>query len=50
VFRDGVNASRNPQDYRRLSVEIEAGEPFDVTLAPGGGWVARLERTPPSSP
>ncbi len=50
VFRDGINASRNPQDYRRLSVEIEAGEPFDVTLAPGGGWVARFERMPSSSP
>ena len=44
VFRDGTNAARNPQDYRRLSVEVRAGEPIDLKLAPGGGWVARFDR------
>jgi alpha-glucosidase len=44
VFRDGQNAGRNPQDYRRVVLELEAGEPLEVHLAPGGGWVARLVR------
>ncbi len=44
VFRDGRNAERNPQDYRREMLEMEAGEPLAVHLAPGGGWVARLVR------
>ena len=44
VFRDGQNAARNPQDYRRETLEIEAGESLAVHLAPGGGWVARLVR------
>jgi len=44
VFRDGRNAGRNPQDYRKLTLEFEAGEPLEVHLAPGGGWVARLVR------
>jgi alpha-glucosidase len=44
VFADGQNAGRNPQDYRKVVLEVEAGEPLEVHLAPGGGWVARLVR------
>ncbi len=44
VFRDGRNAARNPEDYRKEMLEIEAGESLVVHLAPGGGWVARLVR------
>jgi alpha-glucosidase len=44
IFRDGRNAGRNPQDYRRVGQQLEAGEPLVIDLAPGGGWVARLER------
>jgi alpha-glucosidase len=44
VFRDGRNADRNPQDYQTVVLEFETGEPLAVHLAPGGGWVARLER------
>ncbi|MBT8477801.1 MAG: glycoside hydrolase family 97 protein [Gemmatimonadetes bacterium] len=44
VFRDGRNAARNPEDYRKELLEIEAGESLAVNLAPGGGWVARLVR------
>jgi alpha-glucosidase len=45
VFADGRNASRNPQDYQRKVIEFEAGESLDIRLAPGGGWVARLQLT-----
>ena len=45
VFRDGRNANRNPQDYQMEAFELEAGEPLELHLAPGGGWVARLRRT-----
>lgn len=44
VFTDGRNADRNPQDYRKVVLEFEAGEPLEVHLAPGGGWVGRLVR------
>jgi len=50
IFRDGRNAGRNPQDYQRVVLDIEVGEPLAVHLAPGGGWVTRLDRKTPESP
>lgn len=44
AFADGPNAHRNPVDYRRHVLEIRPREPLEVRLAPGGGWVARLDR------
>ncbi|MCL7959770.1 MAG: glycoside hydrolase family 97 protein [marine benthic group bacterium] len=44
VFEDGQNAGRNPQDYRQVVLEFEAGEPLEIQMAPGGGWVAKLVR------
>lgn len=44
VFQDGWNAGRNPQDYRRAWRDLQAGDSVEIHLAPGGGWVARLER------
>ena len=44
VFEDGQNAGRNPQDYRKAVLHFEAGEPLEIHMAQGGGWVARLVR------
>jgi alpha-glucosidase len=44
VFEDGLNAERNPEDYRRFEDEVLAGAEVVATLASGGGWVARLTR------
>ena len=38
LWRDGVNAHRNGQDYRKESIKISGGE-IKVHLAPGGGCV-----------
>jgi alpha-glucosidase len=43
VFRDGPNADRNPQDYGRVESSVESTDTLVAELAPGGGWVARLE-------
>jgi alpha-glucosidase len=43
VFRDGPNADRNPQDYARVESSVEPTDTLVAELAPGGGWVARLE-------
>ncbi len=43
VFRDGPNAERNPQDYARVESSVEPTDTLVAELAPGGGWVARLE-------
>ncbi|MBR5034201.1 MAG: glycoside hydrolase family 97 protein [Bacteroidales bacterium] len=38
LWRDGVNAHRNGQDYRKEAVKVSGGE-VKVHLAPGGGCV-----------
>lgn len=38
LWRDGVNAHRNGQDYRKETVKVENGQ-VTVHLAPGGGCV-----------
>lgn len=44
ILRDGPNAARHAEDYRITTGMIEAGEPLEISLAPGGGWVARMKR------
>ncbi|MCK4772195.1 MAG: glycoside hydrolase family 97 protein [Candidatus Latescibacteria bacterium] len=42
IFEDGVNADRNAIDYRRVEKTIMADESLTISLAPGGGWAARI--------
>lgn len=42
IFRDGVNADRKAEDYRRETLRIDASEPLRVHLAPGGGFVVKI--------
>jgi alpha-glucosidase len=39
---DGINAARNPQDYRLNKSEITRKDTLTVKLAPGGGFIARI--------
>lgn len=49
-FMDGVNADRDPQDYARVVSDMERPDTLVVQLAPGGGWVARLEPREATTP
>ena len=42
IFKDGINADRNANDYKREVVEITSYTRMKVSMAPGGGWAARL--------
>ena len=42
VFRDGINADIRAIDYKHEIIEVEGGEILNVSLAPGGGWVAKI--------
>ena len=44
VFRDGVNADRDAEDYAHERRRIAAGERIRFALMPGGGLVARFRR------
>ncbi|MGD0340986.1 MAG: glycoside hydrolase family 97 protein [Bacteroidales bacterium] len=42
IFRDGINADKYAQDYKHLRTDVKSGGKIQITLAPGGGWVARI--------
>ena len=42
AYQDGVNADRNASDYKKTRVQISSSQRLKITLAPGGGWAARI--------
>lgn len=44
VFQDGINASRQAEDYVRKETTVTAGTRMDIHLASGGGFAMKLER------
>lgn len=44
VFKDGINAERDATDYKKEVIKISSGDKLKIQLAPGGGWVARIEK------
>lgn len=44
IFADGLNADRDATDYVKKSQTVKNGEKIKITLAPGGGWIARFVR------
>ena len=39
---DGINAAKNPQDYRLNKSEVTKEDRLKIKLAPGGGFIARI--------
>ncbi len=44
LYRDGVNADRAACDYRKEVIELPSDRLLKITLAPGGGFVAKITR------
>jgi alpha-glucosidase len=42
IIEDGINAGTAATDYKLSERKIEAGEILKLSLAPGGGWLARI--------
>ena len=42
AYQDGVNADRFAGDYRKTKIQITRASKIKLTLAPGGGWAARI--------
>ena len=38
LFKDGVNASHNANDFKKETLSVENTTPLNVSLAPGGGF------------
>ena len=41
-FRDGINADRRADDYKRVVHTVTNATKLTLKLAPGGGWAARI--------
>ncbi len=44
IFADGINADRDATDYKYSVTTVNKDQPLKVHLAPGGGWVIRIEQ------
>ncbi len=44
VFSDGINADNHGEDYKHVTVSSGAAGTMELSLAPGGGWVAKITR------
>ena len=44
VFSDGVNADKHGEDYRHVTVNAGSPGKLEISMAPGGGWVAKITR------
>ncbi|MBN2632033.1 MAG: glycoside hydrolase family 97 protein [Bacteroidales bacterium] len=42
LFRDGINADRHAQDYRREIIEVKQGSRLKINMVSGGGWTAKI--------
>ena len=41
-YRDGVNADRRADDYKKVTSTVTSATKLTLKLAPGGGWAARI--------
>jgi alpha-glucosidase len=44
IFRDGLNADRDATDYKKEAGKVSAGDQLKISLAPGGGWAAIIQK------
>lgn len=44
VWKDGVNADKHAADFKKEQLEITSTSQMEVKMAPGGGWVAIIEK------
>ena len=42
IWQDGVNADRNGNDYKMITKEVTKNTMLEISLAPAGGWAARI--------
>ena len=45
VWKDGINADRNAQDYKMEEMTIDKNSKIPVVMNIGGGWAARIVKT-----
>ncbi|MGH9792435.1 MAG: glycoside hydrolase family 97 C-terminal domain-containing protein [Candidatus Acidiferrales bacterium] len=46
VWQDGPNAARFGEDFVKLNRNVRKGDKLTISMAHGGGWVARIRPLP----
>jgi len=49
IFADGPDADVEATSYTRNTVQVPENRKVNIHMAPGGGWVARIERSSPQN-
>ncbi len=44
AYQDGINADRVARDYKKTKTQITRDTKLKISLAPGGGWAARIHQ------
>jgi alpha-glucosidase len=44
IASDGINAGKNPHDYKIIKLKCSRDQLLKIKLAPGGGYVARISK------
>jgi alpha-glucosidase len=44
AYQDGINADRMASDYKKTRTRITRDTSLKITMAPGGGWAARIHQ------
>jgi alpha-glucosidase len=44
VFKDGINAGKYAEDYKREVKKVTKNDPLELNLVGGGGWIARIRK------
>jgi alpha-glucosidase len=42
IYKDGINADRYGNDYKKVTSTISKNQTMKIKLAPAGGWAARI--------
>lgn len=42
IFKDGINADRAARDYKKEVIDLPAHKKIKISMAPGGGFAARI--------
>jgi alpha-glucosidase len=43
IYKDGINADRIGNDYKKETKKVSAQDKMKIKLAPGGGWAAIIK-------
>jgi len=44
IWKDGINADKHAADFAQETLEVSSDSKVKVSMAPGGGWVAIIEK------